>query len=371
MNSYTAFVYDKYAPKKEWKCITMEYPRLKDFVADLKGNGYAIRHAVLTENYDEACEKWHLKNKVQKELRKEDKERKARAKIKFEKEEAHRKAKIEAGEITKEELDSNFCKALEIYGNEGRSQEYKDRMDAYDRGEKYQEREVKQEENPDLCSASEEGVAELAKMTRIEIDPLLGTLRLVITVNPDANDGIQIETYSPHWQMSLDRAIAGTKVYGFCDTLEIMNRSKTGGKVCLEDNVGAETAFARIANETRSVIFFEDPPLEASPKEMAEMYERNSVKLEKARKGEHLIIEGKPPWGDMPWRKIKLDGYEGTWGVIDVMYANYDTLSGWCFLLESERYGDEAACIVIDQNKAVLLDSAWNGWDDLEYKYDE
>lgn len=372
MNSYTAFVFDKYAETKVWECITREYPRLKDFVADLKGNGYAIRHAVLTKNYHEACEKWHRKNEIRKQLRKEAVERTARAKIKIAQEETHRIAQIEAGNITKEELDDNYSKAWDVYMKEGRSQEYENRMDAYRRAEKYKGPETENEtpEGPSP-SESEEDIVGLANMARIEVDSLLGTLRLVQTVNPDAEGGIQLENYSPHWKMSLTRTESEMKDYSFWGTMEIMNERNTGGKIYLDDGVREETAFASMVNGVTSVILLETPPEQATILEQKGILERNASKITSARSGEHLVVEGTPPWGTLPWDKLKFEEYEGSWYVIDVLYVEYSNLSGWCFLLESEKYGDEFPCMVIDKDRKVLLDDAWNGWDDLEYMYDE
>ncbi|MGN0665413.1 MAG: hypothetical protein ACI4KF_02680, partial [Huintestinicola sp.] len=61
-----------------------------------------------------------------------------------------------------------------------------------------------------------------------------------------------------------------------------------------------------------------------------------------------------------------IDGYEGTWYVVDT-----ETVDGKKpFLLESENYGDEAAGIIIDKDRNVLVDEAWNGFSDYHEKYD-
>lgn len=58
---------------------------------------------------------------------------------------------------------------------------------------------------------------------------------------------------------------------------------------------------------------------------------------------------------------IKVDGHIGTWYVIDENELDGQPI----YLLEHEDYGDEAACIIIDENYEVVLDDVWNGFDDL------
>ena len=60
---------------------------------------------------------------------------------------------------------------------------------------------------------------------------------------------------------------------------------------------------------------------------------------------------------------IKVDGYIGTWYVIDEMMWK----CGMVYLLEHETYGDEAACLIVNKNLDVILDDVWNGFDDLDY----
>ena len=62
-------------------------------------------------------------------------------------------------------------------------------------------------------------------------------------------------------------------------------------------------------------------------------------------------------------RGIYIADYEGTWYVID---SKYDVDYGEIFLLEHEEYGDEAACIIVENDGAVLLDDVWNGFEDWE-----
>ena len=70
---------------------------------------------------------------------------------------------------------------------------------------------------------------------------------------------------------------------------------------------------------------------------------------------------------------IRIPGHTGTWYVIDHGWYLY-TPDEWtipkthrihCFLLEHEEYGDEAACLIVDQSGTVILDDVYNGFDDL------
>lgn len=59
---------------------------------------------------------------------------------------------------------------------------------------------------------------------------------------------------------------------------------------------------------------------------------------------------------------IRINGYDGTWYVIDC-----DIWRGqFVYLLESEQYGDEMPCIIIDQFNHVILDDVYNGFYDLK-----
>lgn len=63
---------------------------------------------------------------------------------------------------------------------------------------------------------------------------------------------------------------------------------------------------------------------------------------------------------------LVIDGYEGTWYVVDT-----ETVDGKeIFLLENEEYGDETFGIIIDRDRNVLVDEAWNGFADYHEKYD-
>lgn len=59
--------------------------------------------------------------------------------------------------------------------------------------------------------------------------------------------------------------------------------------------------------------------------------------------------------------KIKIKGHIGTWYVIDETVENGKKL----YLLESEKFGDDAACIIVDENCSVVLDEVYNGFSDL------
>ena len=60
---------------------------------------------------------------------------------------------------------------------------------------------------------------------------------------------------------------------------------------------------------------------------------------------------------------IKIDGHRGKWYVIDT--ANYKNMD--MFLLEHETYGDEAPCLIVNQDGKIMLDDVWNGFEDYEY----
>ena len=64
--------------------------------------------------------------------------------------------------------------------------------------------------------------------------------------------------------------------------------------------------------------------------------------------------------------ELVIDGYEGTWYVVDTEIVDGKEL----FLLENEEYGDETFGIIIDKDRNVLVDEAWNGFSDYHEKYD-
>ena len=58
--------------------------------------------------------------------------------------------------------------------------------------------------------------------------------------------------------------------------------------------------------------------------------------------------------------EIIIEGYSGTWYVIDTHTADGTTL----FLLESEIYGDETSCLIVDENRNLIMDNVHNGFAD-------
>lgn len=60
--------------------------------------------------------------------------------------------------------------------------------------------------------------------------------------------------------------------------------------------------------------------------------------------------------------KIKITGHIGTWYVIDETIWKGEKV----FLLEHETYGDEAACLIVNEKLEIILEDVWNGFDDLE-----
>jgi len=59
---------------------------------------------------------------------------------------------------------------------------------------------------------------------------------------------------------------------------------------------------------------------------------------------------------------ITVQGHIGTWYVVDsVKFEQQDI-----FLLEHEKYGDEAACLIVRADGGIILDDVRNGWDELE-----
>lgn len=71
---------------------------------------------------------------------------------------------------------------------------------------------------------------------------------------------------------------------------------------------------------------------------------------------------------------IKVEGHGGTWYVIDegsfVLTPDTpdgpQTIRAHLFLLEHEKYGDEAACVIVDEAGRLVLEDVWNGFGDLE-----
>lgn len=57
-----------------------------------------------------------------------------------------------------------------------------------------------------------------------------------------------------------------------------------------------------------------------------------------------------------------IDGHKGTWSIIAMTYNRGRQL----FLMEHERYGDEAAYIIIDNKGDLVLENSHNGFSDLD-----
>ena len=63
---------------------------------------------------------------------------------------------------------------------------------------------------------------------------------------------------------------------------------------------------------------------------------------------------------------IRVKGHWGTWYCIDQKtvrkgcdFINY-------YLMEHEDYGDETPCVIVDKSGNVVIDSVYNGFDDLD-----
>ena len=71
---------------------------------------------------------------------------------------------------------------------------------------------------------------------------------------------------------------------------------------------------------------------------------------------------------------IRVEGHVGTWYVIGegdfVLTPDENgkplTIRAHLFLLEHEQYGDEVACVIVDDAVNLILEDVWNGFDDLE-----
>lgn len=58
--------------------------------------------------------------------------------------------------------------------------------------------------------------------------------------------------------------------------------------------------------------------------------------------------------------KISVEGHFGTWYVVDETEWNSEKF----FLLESEEYGDEAACVAVNEKGKLVAEDLWNGFDE-------
>lgn len=65
---------------------------------------------------------------------------------------------------------------------------------------------------------------------------------------------------------------------------------------------------------------------------------------------------------------IRIDGYKGSWYVIDSMnlYPFDHAFSVAIYLLESEQFGDEWGGLIVTKFGNVICDSVYNGFSDLE-----
>ena len=65
---------------------------------------------------------------------------------------------------------------------------------------------------------------------------------------------------------------------------------------------------------------------------------------------------------------IEVCGHYGKWYVIDeASFVNVEEDRIEClFLLEHELYGDEAACIIVNEEGELVAEDIWNGFSDLE-----
>lgn len=59
---------------------------------------------------------------------------------------------------------------------------------------------------------------------------------------------------------------------------------------------------------------------------------------------------------------IKVDQYKGTWYVIDESF--YDSKK--VYLLESEQFGEDIPCLIVDKDLKVVKNNVWNGFGDLD-----
>lgn len=63
---------------------------------------------------------------------------------------------------------------------------------------------------------------------------------------------------------------------------------------------------------------------------------------------------------------IAVEGHIGTWYVVDAAVYRKGSVAKTVYLLEHEDYGDEAACLIVDENATLIMEGVWNGFGDLE-----
>jgi hypothetical protein len=59
---------------------------------------------------------------------------------------------------------------------------------------------------------------------------------------------------------------------------------------------------------------------------------------------------------------IEIENRIGKWYVIDEKFFKGEKI----YLLEHETYGDEAGCLIVNENLQILLDEVYNGFNDLD-----
>ena len=65
----------------------------------------------------------------------------------------------------------------------------------------------------------------------------------------------------------------------------------------------------------------------------------------------------------MKKEEIIIKGHFGKWHVIDRMEYRGKQV----YLLEHDCFGDEAACLIVDENLKIIMDDVWNGFQELEF----
>ena len=73
----------------------------------------------------------------------------------------------------------------------------------------------------------------------------------------------------------------------------------------------------------------------------------------------------------MKKNNIKLKERRGTFYVISDTVMDIKGTLKRVYLLESEIYGDEVPCIIIDGDYNVIMDNVYNGFEDLRYAIEE
>lgn len=66
----------------------------------------------------------------------------------------------------------------------------------------------------------------------------------------------------------------------------------------------------------------------------------------------------------MTRENIQVEGHIGTWSVIDERVV----MNQKVFLLEHETYGEDTACVIINEKGELLAEEIWNGLDEFEFE---